>query len=106
MLEGELQTNVVDTVQKLGGLTYHTHDSRRSASGFPDLVIVFPRSGGLLFVELKSATGRVSADQQRWLDALGTVRLTTVREVHLWRPSDWPNPIVPTLQRCARAVLT
>jgi hypothetical protein len=102
MSEAELQTNVVDAARRLGGVAYHTHDSRRSAEGFPDLVILFPRTGGLLFAELKSATGKVTRDQQRWLDGLRVGH----REVYLWRPADWPNPIVPTLQRLASAVLT
>jgi hypothetical protein len=100
MSEADLQANVVELVGRLGGMTYHTHDSRRSAAGFPDLVIVFPRTGWLGFAELKSATGKVSPDQRRWLHAL----LDTPAEVHLWRPANWPDPIVDVLTLAAREV--
>ena len=54
---------------KLGGwLCYHTHDSRRSDPGFPDLVLVRPPD--LLFVEVKAHNGRVSPEQQAWLEAI------------------------------------
>lgn len=106
MSEGDLQTNIVDTVRKLGGLVYHTHDSRRSAKGFPDLVIVFPRTGALLFVELKSDTGMPTPEQVQWLEALQRAARIAVREVYLWRPDDWlSGHIVETLTRCAREVI-
>lgn len=103
MSEGDLQTNVLDCVQKLGGLAYHTHDSRRSARGFPDLVIVFPRTGALLFVELKSSDGVLSVEQRKWLAALKSCERFAVREVYLWRPEDWlSGHVVETLTRCGR----
>jgi hypothetical protein len=80
---------------------YHTHDSRRSPSGFPDLVIVFPRTGALLIAELKSATGKVSAAQQKWIEALDG----SPAGVHVWRPEHWPQPILDVLQRCACQVI-
>ncbi len=67
------------------GLRYHTFDSRRSAKGFPDLVLVRPPE--LLIVELKGERTRVTAEQREWLDALELCGL----EVHLWRPSDFDD---------------
>lgn len=105
MSEGDLQTNVVDCARKLGGLVYHTHDSRRSAKGFPDLVIVFPRTGALAFIELKSADGMPTSEQRQWLAALQAGARFAVREVYLWRPEDWlSGRIVDTLTRLARGV--
>lgn len=81
--EGELQGFVVTLARLHGWLAYHTYDSRRSEAGFPDLCLV--RGGRVIFAELKSEKGKVTAAQQRWIDALtasGTV------EVYLWRPSD------------------
>jgi hypothetical protein len=63
-------------------LRYHTHDSRRSPSGFPDLVLVGRR--GLLFRELKRETAQPTAKQREWLDSLAAVGADT----GLWRPSD------------------
>lgn len=86
MTERDFQQRIVDYCRLLGLLCYHTYDSRRSVKGFPDLVVVGP-GGGLLFAELKSADGKVTADQQRWLDSLkGTAAL-----VRVWRPDDWPE---------------
>jgi hypothetical protein len=66
--EREWQRTVVDLARQLGWrLTYHTHDSRKSAHGFPDLVLVRER---ILYLELKSEGGKVSPAQQEWLDAL------------------------------------
>lgn len=92
---------LVRDATKLGGWRlYHTHDSRRSHSGFPDVVAVNPALGRLVFAELKSARGIVSADQRGWLDVLGKVRsmnhtayqdvgiLPDFPEVYLWRPKD------------------
>jgi VRR-NUC domain len=68
-----------------GWLTYHTHLSRRSDEGFPDLVLV---REAVLFAELKSATGKVSQTQNTWLAML---ERTHQVEVYLWRPGDWPQ---------------
>ena len=40
MTEREWQAQVVSAAQALGWTTYHTHDSRRSNKGWPDLVLV------------------------------------------------------------------
>lgn len=103
--EKELLQLVEDTARRFGWLTYHTHDSRRSEPGFPDLVLCKPETGRypaqLLYVELKSETGRVSAAQIRWLDALKANRV----EVHIWRPSDWPAIQARLRQREDRRVV-
>lgn len=80
--ETELQNNVIQLVKTLGGRTYHTYDARHSEPGWPDLVVGFP--GAILFRELKSATGVVSAAQQWWLDTLLAAGLDT----GVWRPLD------------------
>jgi len=67
---------------------YHTHDSRRSAAGFPDIVMV--RLSRILFIELKSERGKVTPVQQEWLDAL---ELTGKVETYLWKPSMWDTVV-------------
>jgi hypothetical protein len=94
--ESQFQGAVLGYAKLMGWLGYHTHDSRNSAKGFPDLVLV--RRGRLVFAELKALTGRVKPEQQEWLEALGHVAgENTVVEVHLWRPSDW-DEIVTVLR--------
>lgn len=97
MSERDLQDAVVALARTLGYLTYHTHDSRRSAPGFPDLVMVHPRSGALIFAELKSASGRVTAEQDEWLRALAVRSLAFI-----WRPEQLADQsIARTLRRYA-----
>ncbi len=65
------QRQVLDLARLVGyRLAYHTHDSRRSAAGFPDLVILNPRDGRLVFLELKAERGRTSPEQLAWIAGL------------------------------------
>jgi len=58
----------------------------RGDAGWPDLVLVHPRSGLLIVAELKIPPDKVTAAQQEWLDALTIPGI----QVHVWRPVDWP----------------
>ena len=100
MRERAFQAAVIELAELQGWRVYHTHDSRRSRPGFPDLTMV--RHGELVFAELKtdSPQSRPTAAQNLWLSDLGHVadlveenisaRPSLVR-VFLWRPSDWPE---------------
>jgi hypothetical protein len=83
--EKQFMAAVIEMAQMLGWLVYHTHDSRRSEAGFPDIVAV--RRDRVIFIESKTERGRLSKEQERWLSALGLAGA----EVHCWRPSDWPT---------------
>ena len=68
----------------LGWMCFHTHDSRRSEPGFPDLVLV--KSGRpVIYAELKTDTGKPTPAQRDWLDALNKAEGT---RAFLWRPAD------------------
>jgi hypothetical protein len=82
--EDELQTNVTRLCKMLGLRYYHTHDSRRSPEGFPDLTIV--KGDALLFRELKNETRKPTPAQLQWLAGLSDVRRVSAG---LWRPRDW-----------------
>ncbi len=82
MTEQDLQRLVIDAARVGGWRWYHTHDSRRSAPGFPDVVLV--RAPELLFVELKSERGRIRPEQSDWLDALAACGA----EAAIVRPAD------------------
>ncbi|MFD6030500.1 VRR-NUC domain-containing protein [Cellulosimicrobium funkei] len=83
MSEDDLQIQVIAIAHQLGFLAYHTHDSRKSEKGFPDLVLVHGARGRLLFRELKKQSGQLSEDQRRWLAALHGAA-----DVGVWRPID------------------
>lgn len=85
MSEREFQGIVIELAQLHGyELRYHTHDSRRSAPGFPDLVLVSTRRARVLFRELKTDKGRTSKDQLKWLAGLTAGGADT----GVWRPAD------------------
>lgn len=67
--EAEFQDTVTEMADRLGWRWHHETDSRRSEAGFPDLVLVHPNHG-VLWLELKTAKGRVRAEQHNWIYAL------------------------------------
>lgn len=101
--EVAFQTWVLN-VAEFGGfrLAYHTHDSRRSQRGFPDLVLVREETDiyvpELVIAELKGAKTRVQPAQVQWLDAFRSLGL----EVHLWRDPDARPAIEERLLRPRR----
>ena len=50
--------------------------------GFPDLVLMKP--GRLIFAELKSAKGKTTSSQEKWLK----MARDAGAEAYCWRPSD------------------
>jgi hypothetical protein len=82
--ERDFQARVIDLAERHGWECFHVYDSRRSAAGFPDLVLV--RYGLLLFAELKVKKNKTTAAQERWLELLAAVPGVRVRR---WRETDW-----------------
>lgn len=92
MTEAELQSAVIDLARMCGWRVAHFRPARTETGwvtpvagdgkGFPDLVLVRDR---VLFVELKSATGRLSEDQVAWLQELAAAGA----DARVWRPGDW-----------------
>jgi hypothetical protein len=97
--EAELLEAVVELAHLRGWRVAHFRPARtekgwRTAvsadgKGFPDLVLA--RTGEILFVELKSAKGRVSREQQEWLVRLDIGRSTFAG---VWRPVDWTAGVI------------
>jgi hypothetical protein len=83
--EKAFQATVIELARWFGWRVHHPHDSRRSEPGWPDLVLARPATREVLFVELKTARGRLTDDQGWWLDALHVAGLETA----VWRPADW-----------------
>lgn len=71
MTEAEFSRAVRELAALLGySLQYHTYDSRRSAYGFPDLVLVNERRGRVVALELKREKAKATAAQWEWVNAL------------------------------------
>ena len=82
--EDEFQAWVLDLAERNGWLAYHPHDSRKSAAGFPDLVLV--KAGVMIAAELKCEDVKtMPLAQTKWLAELSCV--PGVRAV-LWQPAD------------------
>jgi hypothetical protein len=79
VLEKEWQQQVVALLRTLGYRCYHTHDSRRSQPGFPDLVAIRDR---VIYLELKREKGTLTAKQVEWLSGLAKAGA----EVYVVRP--------------------
>lgn len=91
LTEKEFMAQVVQLARLRGWMVYHTHDSRRSVAGFPDLLLL--RGNCEIVVELKVGKNKVTAEQEQWLQAFRRAG----RAAFVWRPDDW-NVIENTLQ--------
>lgn len=85
--EKAFMQRVVGLARACGWMVYHTFDSRRSPSGFPDLVLC--RGGRVVAMELKAAHGRPTAAQLAWLEAFRAGGC----EAYLFRPGDWAQVV-------------
>ena len=94
MNEQTLKSAVINVARMAGWLIHHDLPAMNIRGrwathvqgdvGFPDLVLLSPHHGQLIFVELKSAKGRTSSAQDNWLDSLGLAGI----EHHVVRPDD------------------
>jgi hypothetical protein len=81
MTERELTAQVVELATLLGWSRYHTWRSKHSAAGFPDETLWRDR---VVFLELKTAKGKLSLDQRRVI--AGLVKASA--ECYVIRPAD------------------
>lgn len=79
MTEAQLLDTIRHAARQAGWLFYHVTLSMYGARGLPDVVMV--KDGKLAFWELKSAKGKVTPEQQVWLDELAKVPGLDVRVV-------------------------
>lgn len=94
--EAEFQSEVVTLASRLGWMAYHTHDSRKSAAGYPDLTLA--RRGRLILAELKTEKGKASAEQQAWIDEVNdgaeAIAYSANPAAYLWRPHDLSSGLI------------
>jgi len=96
MTEAQFQSAVIDLARLCGWRVMHTRPAQirpgvwatpiQGDAGFPDLVLCRPVHNDFIIAELKTETGRVSAGQHLWLQALDAAGV----ETHVWRPKDLP----------------
>lgn len=99
MSEGEFLGAVIQYARERGWRVAHFRPARTASGwrtavqadgkGFPDLVLARPprdgERGRVVFVELKSETGRMSPEQQTWCHAL----LCGGAEYYSYKPKNW-----------------
>lgn len=92
MTERQWQRFVMDLASLNGWMVAHFRPALTAAGnwvtpvsgdgkGFPDLVLVRER---VVYAELKTDTGRLSLEQELWLDALSAAGA----DARVWRPRD------------------
>jgi hypothetical protein len=96
MTEAELLASVRELCGWLHLAVYHTHDSRRSDPGFPDLVIV---GKAVLWRELKADHGRMTLHQHHWRELLQSAG----QDWAVWRPADWMSGAIEQQLRALSA---
>ena len=93
MPESELQQSVISLAKVQGWLVAHFRPGmtkrgnwitpvQGDGAGFPDLVLAKDR---VLYVELKTELGKLTASQTMWMSALKHAGENTF----VWRPSQW-----------------
>ena len=103
MSESALQSAIIQLAELLDWRVYHVANVRRqlrasTSVGFPDLVLL--RGTRLVFAELKSAKGKLTAEQKQWIAALGVAGV----ECYVWRPDDWHSGEVERALKAKRAM--
>jgi len=83
MKEAALQSQADRMAVRNGWLAYHTYDSRRSPSGYPDSTYV--RAGVMFLAEYKQQGKYPTAKQREWIAAITAAGIV----VFVWRPIDW-----------------
>ena len=88
MTDGVSEKQLLEAILRLAAMfswrAYHTFDSRRSAPGFPDLCLI--KAPRVIFAELKSERGTLTAAQEAWIAEL---RQCPGVETHVWYPADF-----------------
>lgn len=104
MTEAQLQTAVIECARLLGWRVAHFRPGMNQrgrwmtavqgdGAGFPDLVMA--RRGRLIFAELKAEKGRMSAEQDAWMEALRVPGVT----VAVFFPRDWESGAIESCLR-------
>lgn len=82
--ESQWQAQIVRWARELGWTrSYHTAISRKLVKGWPDLVLLRPSTGELIYIEVKTMRGRLSDDQKQCDDPR-----RCGQEIYVWTPAD------------------
>jgi hypothetical protein len=91
LTEAQFQQRIVDLAKLTGWHCVHYRPAWQGGkwrtpmtghAGAPDLILA--RRGVVILAELKTDRGRLSVEQDAWIDALG-------EHARVWRPDDWDD---------------
>lgn len=85
MTEKQFQASIVKLASLLRWHVYHTHDSRHSPAGFPDLILL--RGSRMIVAEVKVGKNVTTDAQREWLMWFHFAGAESV----LWRPDAAPK---------------
>jgi hypothetical protein len=85
LTERGFQRQVIRLAKLFGWKAYHTHDSRHSPAGWPDLVLI--RRPRVIFAELKTDRNHLTDDQRACLEELRACG----QEAYEWHPRNWKS---------------
>lgn len=99
--ERELQQRIQKVGKEWGWLVNHTYRARledgtwrttTTLKGFPDLELIHPAWGRVMWLEVKGPNGRSSPDQRRVMAALQAVMQNSGGMAHAYvvKPAEWP----------------
>lgn len=83
--EKAFMASIIRAAKAMHWHVYHTHYSKRSEAGFPDLVLVREQDARLIFAEVKGPRGILTDAQHKWLRALTFANA----ETYVWYPKQW-----------------
>ena len=85
--EAHFQKHVITLAKMNGWEVFHQGDMRYilSGVGYPDLTLISQRESRVIFAELKTSSGKVSAEQVRYAAVISSLGILGV-EYKLWRP--------------------
>lgn len=96
--EDDMKDQIIEVSKTLGYLVFHDNDPKRNVAGFPDLWIL--GFGKLLVLELKTDTGTVTREQQKWIAQLKIAGI----DVRVYRCAQWrTRDLAKELQDIKRA---
>lgn len=85
--EKEFQATVRELAELRGWKVFTTWNSRHSPAGEPDLRLVHPTKGRMVWAELKREGGRLTELQREAIEILKEAG----QEVYVWFPSSWAS---------------
>ena len=99
--EADFQDMISDLAHLCGYKVAHFRKARKKdgswitpvsadGKGWPDLILCNDKRKSVIVTEIKSEQGKVTPEQQDWIDRLSQCGI----ETHVWKPSQWDEIVL------------